>query len=280
MAGIVTSSSNPAVKRMRALALRKHRRRENAAVVYGIQPVTQALQAGYEVEFLAYAPSLLRNPGALAMVDRTRQAGTRVIALDGGLFARLSGRDGPGGLAAVVTMRVTKPGQIPLGPDAVLLGLDRIANPGNLGTILRTADATGVAGVVLIGACADPYDPAAIKASMGAVFNVPVAKLDTSAAFFRFASEQALPVATTASGGADQLWQTRLPPRLALLMGSEGPGLAQEDVTAGAIALSVPMVGAAESLNVAVATGVVLYEVWRQRNTSCQVPFGVGPPGR
>lgn len=265
MAGIVTSSSNPAVKRMRALALRKHRRRENAAVVYGIQPVTQALHAGHEVELLAYAPALLRNPGALSMVDEARQAGTRVIALDADLFTRLSGRDGPGGLAAIVATRFTEPRQIPLGPEAVLVGLDRIGNPGNLGTIMRTADATGAAGVVLIGACADPYDPAAIKASMGAVFNVPVAKVDTSAAFFQLANDQRLPVATTASRGADKLWQTELPPRLALLMGSEGPGLAEEDLSAGTIALSIPMVGSAESLNVAVATGVLLYEVWRQR---------------
>lgn len=264
----VSSAANPIVKRMRSLASRKYRQRESAAVVYGIQPVSQAIHAGTTVQALAYAPDLLQNRGARALVQEQREAGTRIVPLDAGLFGRLSGRDGHGGLAAIVTTRYAEPGEIPLGPDVTVVALDRVRNPGNLGTILRTADATRAAGVILVGPTAYPYDPAAIKASMGGAFQLPIARLEGTAAFFCWAATKELPVVTTATRADGALWTTRLPARLAVLMGSEGAGLAEEDLARGSIRLAIPMDGAAESLNLAVATGVVLYEVWRQRVTS------------
>lgn len=125
---------------MRSLASRKYRQRESAAVVYGIQPVSQAIDAGTTVQALAYAPDLLQNRGARAMVQEQREAGTRIVPLDAVLFGRLSGRDGHGGLAAIVTTRYAEPADILLGPDVTVVALDRVRNPGNLGTILRTAD--------------------------------------------------------------------------------------------------------------------------------------------
>ncbi len=135
MEALVSSAANPIVKRMRSLASRKYRQRESAAVVYGIQPVSQAIDAGTTVQALAYAPDLLQNRGARAMVQEQREAGRRIVPLDAVLFGRLSGRDGHGGLAAIVTTRYAEPGEIPLGPDVTVVALDRVRNPGNLGTI-------------------------------------------------------------------------------------------------------------------------------------------------
>ncbi len=174
--GLISSAANPVVKRMRLLGDRRHRRREGAFVVEGIQPVWQAVEAGADVEVLVVAPGLLDGSAAARMVAGQEAAGVRVARLTTELFARVSARDGPSGMAAIV--RATVPGLAGLAvtPGSVFVALHEVGNPGNLGTIIRTADAAGGAGVVLIGPAADPFDPAAVKASMGALFAVPVAR--------------------------------------------------------------------------------------------------------
>ena len=261
----VTSAANPVVKRMRMLASRKYRQREGLSLAEGIQPVWQAVEAGAPVETLIYAPDLLRYQPAVEMVLDAERRGVRVVRLSGELFQRLSDRDGAAGLAAIVGQRLTALDDLPAGPGAVFVALHEIGSPGNLGTVIRTADAAGAGAVILVGATADPYDPAAIKASMGAIFSVPVARAADSEEFFAWAGRRDLPVVTTSAGAEQDVWQVRYPDPVAVLMGSEGPGLADADLRRGRLQVSIPMTGTAESLNLAVATGVILYEVVRQR---------------
>ena len=212
MTGLISSAANPVVKRMRLLGDRKHRRREGAFVVEGIQPVWQAVDAGADVEVLVVAPELLDASPAAGMVAEQEAAGVRVARLTGELFARVSARDGPSGLAAIVRGRVPGLASLPVTPDAVFVALHEIGNPGNLGTIVRTADAAGGTGVVLIGAAADPFDPAAVKASMGALFAVPVARAADPAEFFAWAAGSAVTVVTTSAKARTSFWEARLPP--------------------------------------------------------------------
>jgi RNA methyltransferase, TrmH family len=263
VANLITSAANPAVKRLRLLADRKHRRREGAFVVEGIQPVWQAVEAGADIEVLVAAPGLLGRSAARAMVDAQEVAGTRVARVSDDLFRRLSDRDGPGGLAAIVRAHPAALADLPVGPDSVFVALHEIANPGNLGTIIRTANAAGAAGVVLCGLSTDPYDPAAVKASMGALFSVPVAHAG-SEEFFGWAADAGVSVVTTSAQATDSFWEAPYPRPLALLLGSEGTGLPAEMLDRGDLAVRIPMVGTAESLNVAVAAGVLLYELRRR----------------
>lgn len=266
--GLVSSASNPVAKRIRRLADRKHRRAENAAVVTGLQPVWRAVDAGIEMDTMVVAPSLLHNASALAMVDRLERDGVRTVRFTGELFARVSDRDGPTGLAAIVRQRTWDLDDLAPGPDSTFVALHRIANPGNLGTILRTADATEASGVLLVGDATDPYDPASVKASMGAVFTVPVAKVADLATLFEWAAAHQLAVAATSPTAGAPLWQAAIRPPLVVLMGSEGSGLDDETLVRGTLRLSIPMLGSAESLNLAVATGVILYDLWRRRSES------------
>ena len=159
------------------------------------------------------------------MVAAQEAAGVRVARLTGELFARVSARDGPSGLAAIVRGRVPGLASLPVTPGAVFLALHEIGNPGNLGTIIRTADAAGGAGVVLIGAAADPFDPAAVKASMGALFAVPVARAADPAEFFAWAAGSAVTVITTSARAPDQLLGGRLSPaRRPAARERKGPG--------------------------------------------------------
>jgi RNA methyltransferase, TrmH family len=264
MAEVISSAANPLVKRVRALADRKHRRRESAFVVQGIQPVWQAVEAGAEIEALIVAPDLLRHAGAAAMVAAQEAAGVRVVQLAAELFGRIADRDGPSGLAAIVQSAPVAPAELTAGEGSLFAALHSPANPGNVGTIIRTASAVGADGVILIGPSADPYDPAAVKASMGAIFTVPVTTMSSAAEFLDWAHRGAVTIAATSARGSVSCWEADLPLPLAVLLGSEGAGLPDELLAAADIRVAIPMTGTAESLNLAVAAGVLLYEVRRR----------------
>jgi RNA methyltransferase, TrmH family len=263
VSGLVSSAANPLIKRMRLLADRKHRRREGAFVVEGVQPVWQALEAGADIEVLVAAPELLGSGAAAAMVERQELAGTRVARVTGELFARLSGRDGPSGLAAIVRGRTGPLADLAVTPDVVFAALHEIGNPGNLGTIIRTANAAGVAGVVLVGQATDPFDPAAVKASMGALFSVPVAQVVDTEEFFAWAGAHGVGVVTASAKAARSFWEASYPRPAAVLLGAEGAGLPDDVLARGDLQVRIPMVGTAESLNLAVAAGLLLYEIQR-----------------
>jgi TrmH family RNA methyltransferase len=263
MANVISSAANPLVKRVRALADRKHRRRESAFVVHGIQPVWQAVEAGAEIDTLIVAPDLLRHPGATAMVEAQETAGVQVARLSGELFGRIADRDGPSGLAAIVRIVPATIDDLPVRADSLFVALHHAGNPGNVGTIVRTASAVGAA-VVLIGPSADPYDPAAVKASMGAIFTVPVAVTPSAEGFRDWAATRGVTVAATSARGSVSCWAAHYALPLALLLGSEGAGLPADLLATAALRVAIPMTGTAESLNLAVAAGVLLYEVRRR----------------
>ena len=264
MAEVISSAANPLIKRMRLLSERKHRRREGAFVVQGAQPVWQAVEAGADIEALVVAPELLRRPATAAMVAQQEDRGIRVVRVSGALFGRLADRDGPSGLAAIVRARLAVLADLPVLPSARFVALHEIGNPGNLGTIIRTADAAGAAGVVLIGQTTDPFDPAAVKASMGALFSVPVAHVPAAPEFFAWAAGHGITVAAASAAATGTFWDSELAAPLAILLGSEGTGLPASILARGDLQVRIPMVGTAESLNLAVAAGILMYEAWRK----------------
>jgi TrmH family RNA methyltransferase len=275
MAEVISSAANPLVKRVRALADRRHRRRESAFVVQGIQPVWQAVEAGADIDVLIVAPDLLRHAGAVAMVAAQEAAGVQVARLTGELFGRIADRDGPSGLAAIVRSAPVALADLAAGDDSLFAALHNPANPGNVGSIIRTASAVRADGVILIGPSADPYDPAAVKASMGAIFTVPVATVASGVEFLDWAHRRAVTVAATSAQGSLSYWAAELPLPLAVLLGSEGTGLPDGLLAAADTRVAIPMTGTAESLNLAVAAGVLLYEVRRRTGPPDERPGGV-----
>jgi TrmH family RNA methyltransferase len=286
MAEVISSAANPLIKRVRLLADRKHRRREGAFVVQGIQPVWQAVEAGADIETLIVAPDLLRPPAAVAMVARQEERGVRVARVSGDLFGRIADRDGPTGLAAIIRARPRPLSGLAVSPGSLFVALHETGNPGNLGTIIRTASAAGAAGLILVGPTADPYDPVAVKASMGALFDVPVAAVATAEEFLAWAAGSGITVAAASARGDRSCWEVGFSLPLAILLGSEGAGLPAallDRIGPGGAGLQVriPMAGTAESLNLAVAAGILLYEVRRRTGLAGDGPAAGGgtPPG-
>lgn len=266
MQQVVTSAANPVVKRIRQLADRKHRRRQDAFVVEGLQPVWRAVSAGRQLEAVILAPELLTNPAALDMVAGLERDGVAVTRVSAELFRRLSDRDGPAGLAAIVRGGIGSLDQLSVASNSVFVALHELQNPGNIGTIIRTADAAGATGVMLLGNTADPLAPAAIKASMGSLFAVPVVAAEP-AELLTWAGGHGVRLVALSGGAAAELWSAPLPRPVIILLGNEGAGLPDALLAAADTAVRIPMTGTAESLNVAAAAAVVLYELKRRADS-------------
>ena len=265
MAETITSAANPLVKRIRLLDSRKHRREQGAFVVEGIQPVWRAVAAGWQIEALVVDPDLRPDSPAAAMVDEQEARGVRVARLSHELFQRVASREGQAGLVAIVRSRQPTLADLSPGPNSVFVALHRIGNPGNLGTIIRTVDAVGGAGVILIGDTTDPYAPTAVKASMGSLFAIDVVHVRAKEALLTWTDENGIEI-VAATGQADVAhWSASYRPPLAVLLGSEGEGLPADLLAVASQQIRIPMTGTAESLNVAAAAAVLLYEVRRHR---------------
>ncbi len=264
---VVHSAANPVIKRIRRLGDRKHRSDERAFVVEGVQPVQRALRAGAPVEMLVIAPQLVAGTPAEAIVAEFETGGGAVVRLTAELFARISTREGPTGVAAIVGIEEHTLGGLAVTPRSVFVALHRIANPGNLGTIVRTADSFGADGVILLGPSADPYAPTAIKASMGSLFAVPVVRVASSDELLSWSRGAGLTVITTSARASTSLLDVELPSPSLVLLGNEGAGLPADLLAAGE-QVRIPMLGSASSLNLAVAAGIVLYEAARAKLAS------------
>lgn len=259
------------MSRARGLRRRAERDATGLCLVEGIRVVVEAVDQGAEIEELLYAPELLRSEVALDLVDRLRQQGASVLEVSADVFESLSSREGPQGLAAVARQRWESLGTADPAEGLGWVALEAVQDPGNLGTILRTCDAVGASGVILLGDTADPYDLSAIRASTGAVFSRRIVRGNLAQLAEWKRDTGARIVGTSDRSSADYREAVYQPP-LVILMGSEQKGLDRSALDLCDAVVSIPMLGACDSLNLGVATGVILYEALDQR--------GVSPPRR
>ena len=257
----IASSSNPLVKRARKLRQRKHRQAEGTFIVEGIAPTAQALHHA-DVEVVMYSPELLTSERALELVQ-SASGDIRVVAVPPDVFGSFSDRDHPVGIAAIGRAKTLRLRDLEVGADSIFVALHEVGNPGNLGTIVRTADAAGAAGVIAIGESTDYWHPSSIKASMGTVFTTPLVAIPGAREAVTWARDNAMTIVTTTAHTEIEHWSTTYSRPALLLFGSEGHGLSDDLLDEGDLAVRIPMRGSATSLNLAVAVGIVLYEAGR-----------------
>lgn len=259
---MITSFQNSLVKRVRRLRQKKYRQQEGVFFAEGLRVIASALELGHTPELLIWSGELLTSDFGRALVANAPCPTAEVSAE---LFRNLSERDNPAGLAALVPTIERPLHALSVKSNAVFVALHEIADPGNLGTILRTADAAGAAGVILVGPAVDAGHPNVARASMGALFNVPLAGVASFDELLRWAATHALQtVATSAHAAVDYTAAAYRRPLL-LLMGSEREGLPGETLAVADLAVRIPMRGISSSLNLAVATALLLFECGRAR---------------
>lgn len=261
---IVSSRSNRAIREMRALRHRKERDESGLFFVEGIRIVAEAVDTGAAMDRCVIAPRLLTSEFARTLVERVRAAGVPCVEVTPDVFRSLALRENPQGVAAVVYQRWYALRDVR--PDAALCwtALDAVQDPGNLGTILRTSDAVGGGGVALVGATTDPYDPAAVRASMGAIFSQRLARTDLDE-LASWKTAGGWHVVGTSDSAATDYQAARYDAPLLLFMGSEREGLSTDQQRLCDEMVRIPMVGRSDSLNLAVATAVTLYEIFNRR---------------
>lgn len=266
----ITSFSNPKIKQARSLRQRKARQESGLFLVEGIRPVGEAAAAAAAgrpvgIEMLLYAPDRLESDFALQLVQEQSQAGVPCYPVTTAVFESIAEKENPPGILAIV--RLEQSPLESLTPLNFPWGVALLApqDPGNLGTILRTIDAVGASGLILVNdpqtgrfSC-DPYHPAAVRASMGTLFWLPV----VSVIFPQFAAWTAEGgyhlYGTSAHGNQDYLAASGYLRPAVLLLGSEQEGLAPQHAAICERLVRLPMLGRASSLNLAVAAGIMLY---------------------
>ncbi|WP_417671094.1 TrmH family RNA methyltransferase [Roseibium sp.] len=260
----ITSHSNPIVKEIKGLvAQRKHRTQSGLFVAEGLKLATDALEAGWTVRYLALGPEARENPLAQKAAATAKARGALILEVNTAVLSAMTRKDNPQTVVGVYEQKTQAIESIDPTNSTVWVALDRVRDPGNLGTIIRTVDAVGASGVILVGDCTDPFAVETVRATMGSLFHVPIVKSDKERFKKLVATWPGTVAATHLKGSVDYRTPDYREPVL-LVMGNEQQGLEQDMADACKTLIRIPQVGEADSLNLAVATGVSLYEIRRK----------------
>ena len=260
MPRLVTAYSNPLVKRVQGLRDKRHRREEGLFLAEGLRILTEARETGRVPHYLFFAGQSAAHPLVQALVDAVEQAGGEAIETTTDILSTLSGKDNPQAVVGVFPVFETALSDLERNAAPIWLVAERLRDPGNLGTILRTGDAVGAGGLILVDDCVDPFSTEAVRASMGALFTVPIVRAPWAdfVAWLRGGPGQLVGLSLkTEEGYRDAPYAA---PTF-LLTGNEAQGLPAAYEAECDLLVKMPMLGKADSLNAAVATAVMAYEV-------------------
>jgi TrmH family RNA methyltransferase len=258
MSRAITSLANPTVKAARALHMRKAREESGEFLAEGLKIVTEAVEAGRAPRTLLYSVEAAGHPLLRRARAATEAAGGEAVEVSRDILAKISRRDNPQTVLAVFEQAFAPLAALDPSAAACWVALEAVRDPGNLGTIVRTADAAGCGGVILVGDCCDPYSVEAVRATMGSVFAVPIARASGPEFLAWRGAWPGAVVGTLLTATTDFRAARYAPPSL-ILMGNEQAGLTPALAAACDVTVKIPMRGRADSLNLAVATGVMIY---------------------
>jgi TrmH family RNA methyltransferase len=260
---MITSTSNAKIKVIRKLREKKERQASGLFYCEGLRIVGDAFdhQAGFDS--LLIAPELLHSEYGQSLIEKAEKMGVPVLELDSMVFRSIAQKENPQGIAAVCEQRWMELNELDLNSGDLVVALDSVADPGNLGTIMRTLDGVGGLGLILLDQSTDPYDPTTMRASMGTLFGLHFIKTNLEQ-FGTWKHSKDIKVVGTSDKAQVDYYGYAYPDPMVLLMGSERQGLTSTHYALCDEVVAIPMAGSADSLNLAVATAVVMYEIFNQ----------------
>jgi len=261
------TARNAAFQQWQALlSNRVKRQRAREFIIQGVRPITLAVEHGWPVDAMIYDIS---RPLSRWAQDMLAASGARQVAMAPELLRELGEKDdGAPEMVAIAAIPPDDFSRIPRSPDLLTVAFDRPASPGNVGTVIRAADAFGAHGLIVTGHAADPYDPKSVRASTGSLFAVPVVRADSHADVIGWARTRSAVIVGTDEKGEADIAETDLTGPAVIVIGNEAAGLSAAWRQACDVLARIPITGAASSLNAAGAATVVLYEAARQRRAS------------
>lgn len=266
MTEFVTSLQNPTVKLAVSLQHKKRREETGLFVVEGVRQAEEILASNWEIDFGLFTESAAKQERAAKVIAAASRR-CRMIGVSDSVFVKASETEQPQGVLLVARQAALPLDHLFELRQPLIVVIDGVQDPGNMGTLLRTADAAGADGVVVTRGSADPYSGKALRASMGSAFHLPLTVGVQHAELIARFKQVGIRVVATALDQAESYLQADYQGPLAIIFGNEGQGVSQELLSVAEKKLCIPIYGLAESLNVAVAAAVVLYEAARQRRT-------------
>ena len=261
MAHKITSPSNPTIKLLKSLHAKKGRAETGLFLAEGARLAREAADLGIWPELMAVSEAALEREQVRALAAAAEAHSVQVIETSENVLGQIAKRDNPQTVIGAYRQRYAKLDAL---RGDLLVALEGVRDPGNLGTILRTVDSVGAGGVILIGQSCDPYSVEAVRASMGSIFAAPIARASFEE-LLAFKSARGAALVGASLKGTEMAAEVQLPARVVLLMGNEQSGLPAEMEAGCDVLARIPMRGRADSLNLATATAVMLYDLWRRR---------------
>ncbi len=261
----IISAQNPRVKNLVRLRDARHRKRQERFLIDGFREVERALKTGWPLETLYFCSDFFRDDSIHSLVEACDLQGVEAVQLSPEAFRKASYREGPDGILAVGISRPRHLEDVQLGSCPLLLVVEMVEKPGNLGALMRTAAAAGCDALIVCDPVCDLYNPNAIRASQGAFFQIPFTAVDTASARLWLEENGIQALALTPDTDA-LLWACDLRQPSALVVGAEDAGLSCDWLDGSIPRARLPMSGVTDSLNVSVAAGIALFEAVRQRS--------------
>ncbi|AGA65297.1 hypothetical protein B488_13050 [Liberibacter crescens BT-1] len=259
----INSVSNPLIKNIRALTRKKERKKAGVFIAEGLKLIIDAINLGWSATMLVYTKSMKENSELLQTTIQAITSELLIIEVSEKIMSSLSRRDNPQNVLGIFTQRLIPLQNITIKGDETWVALDRIRDPGNLGTIIRTIDASGASGVILIGETTDPYGIETVRATMGSIFKVPIVYSNIDEFISWVKKSQAFIIATHLQASIDYRTVEYPGKSIILLMGNEKSGLSNTFLSIVDKLVRIPQAGTADSLNVSIATGIMLFEIRR-----------------
>jgi TrmH family RNA methyltransferase len=256
----ISSRQNPKIKLVRSLRERKTRKERGLFIVEGTFHIGLALENKAPVEFVVYSPDLLDTPFAKELVQKIASAGIETISTSPEILASLSDKENPAGILAVARQQPTPLADLALVANAFAAAIVVPQDPGNLGSILRTVDAVGAAGLILLDGGVDPWHPSAVRAGLGAHFTKSIVQA-AFADFAAWASKNGVHIYGSSAHAERDYKEAEYKSPAVLLLGSEREGLSRDQLAICESVIALPMRGKVTSLNLSVAAGILLYEI-------------------
>lgn len=258
----ITSTKNPLVKRLRALAARDSHAPDDRVLVEGVRMIEEAIHSGVKLELVLYDPKAVTGPRATVVLQEVRASGARLVSATARVVAACSQVETSQGFIAVAEHPRTSLSAALAAPRLTVVVADRIQDPGNLGTIIRIADAAGASAVVTTPGTADARNPKVLRATGGSIFHLPVASATVPELLAAF-RDHGVRILVADPAGASEYTQVDYRPPVAIVLGNEGSGPDPLWQTTSPTTVRVPLYGRADSLNVAITAAVLLYEARR-----------------
>ena len=260
----ITSLQNPGIKFARSLRVRNKREKSGLTLLEGYRAVSRSFECGIEFQDCYYCPSLFLGTNEMPLLEKISKKGAQILEVSEDVLRKIAYRDRPEGIIAVAKTRQHSLKDLHVKENGLYIIAEAIEKPGNLGSILRSADASGVDGVIVCDKCTDIYNPNVITASTGALFSVPIAEA-TSKETLQWLKDNQISTLAATPEAEDIYYNTDLTGKIAIVVGTEQYGLTDFWKKNSDINVSIPMQGFIDSINVATATTVILFEAARQR---------------